>query len=201
MRAMYSPSGGNPDLLSETGINAEIGATWSKGIYLSGSAFFYKFKNMIDTMTLPDGLRRNFNVGKAHINGFELQAQKSFGWVEATVNYTFVDQENDVDKRPLDVLPQHLLNFDVTVRPFKALRISFYGQAASKSYWWDTNSKPSREENIPAYFNADAVASYDFGRLEFFVKVTNITNDFIYTEPIFPWRARFLEAGAKVSFL
>ncbi|MGD0782012.1 MAG: TonB-dependent receptor, partial [Candidatus Aminicenantales bacterium] len=55
MRDLYSPSGGNPDLLSETGTNAEIGLTWSKGVYISASAFTYKFKNMIDTYVNPEG--------------------------------------------------------------------------------------------------------------------------------------------------
>jgi outer membrane cobalamin receptor len=198
MRAMYSPSGGNPDLLSETGTTTELGFAWSKGLSVAGSVFLTKFENMIDTMVLADGTRRNFNVGKAHLNGLELQVQKMFGAAGLTLNYTFLDQGNDVDNRPLDVLPQHSLNFDFTLRPVPSLRFSLYGQAASKSYWWDTNAKPNREENIPAYFNADAVASYDFGRLEIFVKVTNIANDFIYSEPIFPWRARFFEVGANV---
>lgn len=199
MRSLYSPSNGNPDLLSETGTNAEIGFTWDRGVLLSGAVFLYRFKNMIDTVTLADGSKKNINVGKAHINGFELQARKAWGWGEAAFHYTFVDQRNDVDDRPLDVLPRHTLSFDLTVRPLKRLRLSFYGQAASKAYWWDTGAKPNREENIPGYANLDAVAAYDFGRVELFLKATNIFNDFIYAEPIFPWRARFFELGAKLN--
>ncbi|MHB8053994.1 MAG: TonB-dependent receptor plug domain-containing protein [Candidatus Aminicenantales bacterium] len=197
MRAMYSPSGGNPDLLSETGTNAEAGFTWDSGIRLSGAAFLYQFKNMIDSVTLADGTKKSMNVGKAHINGFELQAQKSLGWVEGTLNYTYLDAENDVDKRPLDALSAHNLNFDLSFFPAAGLRFSVYGLSASKSYWFDFSS--GKNFDIPKYFNLDAVLAYDFGRFEVFVKATNLFNDYIYTEPIFPWRARFFEIGARIN--
>jgi hypothetical protein len=32
-----------------------------------------------------------------------------------------------------------------------------------------------------------------------FVKATHLFDDDIYSEPIFPWRARFFEFGARVS--
>jgi outer membrane receptor protein involved in Fe transport len=197
MRAMYSPSGGNPDLLSETGTNGEFGFTWDKGLFLSGSVFTYQFKNMIDTMTLPDGTKRNWNIGKAHINGLELQAQKSLGWLEATLNYTYIDHKNETNDRPLDALSNHNLNFDVSLKPFSALRVSFLGLFASNSSWVDSSTNALL--SIPSYFNLDAVASYTFDRLEVFLKVTNIFDDYFYSEPIFPWRARFFEVGAKVK--
>jgi outer membrane cobalamin receptor len=197
MRAMYSTSGGNPNLLSETGTDAEIGFTWTKGVAISGAAFINKFKNMIDTMLLPDGTKRNINVGRARINGLELQAQKSLGWLEATLNYTYLDHQNEIDHRPLDALSAHNLNFELTARPLGQLRLSVYGLYASNSYWYDSTS--GKLLGIPEYFNLDAVVSWDFGRFQLFVKATNIFNDYFYSEPIFPWRARFFEFGAKVK--
>ncbi|OGD20381.1 MAG: hypothetical protein A2Y70_07410, partial [Candidatus Aminicenantes bacterium RBG_13_64_14] len=70
MRSMYSQSSGNPDLLSESGTSFEFATTWNGPLYVTGSVFFNRFKNFIDTVRLPDGTRRYFNVGKAHINGF-----------------------------------------------------------------------------------------------------------------------------------
>jgi len=197
MRSMYSPSSGNPDLLSETGTNVELGFTWDPGVRLSGAAFMYEFKNMIDSITLSDGKKRYWNVGKAHINGFELQASKSLGWLEGTLNYTYIDAANDTDDRPLDAMPASNLNFDLTVFPAGGLRISLFGLAASKSDWYEFSAKKNYE--IPAYFNLDAVLAYDFGRFEIFVKATNLFDDYIYTEPIFPWRARFFEFGVRVD--
>ena len=199
MRAMYSPSNGNPDLLSETGTNEEFGFTWDKGFFLSGALFAYQFKNMIDTITLPDGSKRNFNVGQARINGLELQAQKSLGWLEATLSYTYLGHLNKTDDRPLDALSNHNLNFDLSFKPFRGLRLSFYGLYASKSSWFDSST--NKLLDIPSYFNLDAVVSYEFSRVEIFLKATNIFDEYIYSEPIFPWRARFFEFGAKVKIL
>jgi len=197
MRAMYSPSSGNPDLLSETGTNGELGFTWNEDVYVSGAVFVYQFRNMIDTMTLPDGTKRNWNVGSATINGLELQVQKSLGWLEGTLNYTWLDHRNETDDRPLDSLSAHSLNFEISLNPLSALRFSFFGLYASKSNWFDFNA--NKLLDIPSYFNLDAIASYTFDGFEVFLKATNLFNDYIYAEPIFPWRARFFEVGAKVK--
>ena len=197
MRAMYSSSSGNPDLLSEMGTNAEAGFTWDPGIRLSGAAFLYRFKDMIDSITLSDGTKRYWNIGEAHINGFELQAQKSFGWLEGTLNYTYVDAGNDTDNLPLDAMSAHNFNFDLSFFPVGGLRLSVYGLSASNSYWYDYSAK--KNFDIPSYFNLDAVLAYDFGRFEVFVKATNLFDDYIYTEPIFPLRARFFEFGVRID--
>jgi iron complex outermembrane receptor protein len=196
MRALYSTSSGNPDLLSETGTNAELGAAWTKGVFVSAAVFTYQFKNMIDTYTRPDGIRRYMNVGKAHITGAEIQLQKSIGPLDATLNYTYLDHRNDIDDRPLDALSPQCLNFDLTVRPLLGFRISVYGLYGSKSSWWD--SRANQVLDIPAYFNLDAVLAYDWKMIQLFVKATNLLDDYIYAEPIFPWRGRFFEFGAKV---
>ena len=196
MRAMYSPSSGNPDLLSETGTNGELGFSWNEDVYVSGAVFIYQFRNMIDTMTLPDGTKRNWNVGSAHINGLEFQVQKSLGRLEGTLNYTWLDHRNETNDRPLDSLSAHSLNFEVSLNPLSALRFSFFGLYASKSNWFDFNA--NKLLDIPSYFNLDAIASYTFDGFEVFLKATNLFNDYIYAEPIFPWRARFFEVGAKV---
>ena len=197
MTSMYSASSGNPDLLSERGSNVELGFTLNKGLNFSGAVFATKFKDLIDTYTLPDGTRRYFNIGKAHINGFEIQAHKSLGWVEGTVNYTYLDQRNESNDRPLDAISPQNLNFDASVFPLKSLRLSLYGLLASKSNWFDSTT--NKNVDIPSYFNLDAVLSYQISRVEVFLKVTNIFNDYIYSEPIFPWRARFVELGSRIK--
>jgi outer membrane cobalamin receptor len=197
MRSLYSTSGGNPDLLGESGTNAEIGLTWNKGIYVTAAAFTYKFKNMIDTFVRPDGVRQYLNVGRAHINGLEIQVQKSLGWIDGTISYTYLEHRNDVDNRPLDALSPNTLNFDLSIRPIGGLRLGLYGLRASRSHWFD--SKSGKVLTIPDYFNLDAVASYDLGRFQIFVKATNLLNDYFYVEPVFPWRGRFVEFGARVN--
>jgi outer membrane cobalamin receptor len=200
MRSLYSDSSGNPDLLSESGTSFEFATTWSGPVYVTGSVFFNRFRNFIDTVRLPDGTRRYFNVGKAHINGFEVQVQKSSPWLAATVNYTFLDHRNDVDDRPLDAQSDHNLNFDLSVFPVKAARLGLYGLFGSTSWWW--NSSASALLTIPAYFNLDAIAAYTLGgRTELFIKLGNIFDHYFYTEPGFPWRGRYFEVGLRVDVL
>jgi outer membrane receptor protein involved in Fe transport len=200
MRALYSDSSGNPDLLSESGTSFEFATTWNGPLYVTGSVFFNRFKNFIDTVRLPDGTRRYFNVGRAHINGFEVQVQKSLPWLAATANYTYLDHRNDTDDRPLDAQPDHNLNFDVSVFPAKAFRVGLYGLLGSTSWWW--NSSTSEVLTIPSYFNLDAIAGYTIGdRYEVFIKLGNVFDDYFYTEPGFPWRGRYFEVGVKVDVL
>jgi iron complex outermembrane receptor protein len=200
MRSMYSQSSGNPDLLSESGTSFEFATTWSGPLYVTGSVFLNRFKNFIDTVRLPDGTRRYFNVGKAHINGFEVQVQKNLSWLSGTVNYTYLDHRNDTDDRPLDAQPKHNLNFDVSVMPATGFRVGFYGLLGSTSWWY--NSSTSTVLTIPSFFSLDAIASYAFnGRYEIFMRLGNICDHYFYTEPGFPWRGRYFEVGVRVDVL
>lgn len=201
MRSMYSSSSGNPDLLSESGTNLELGFTYQKNFYITGAVFFTRFKDMIDSLRLAeyDFQRIYFNVAKAYINGFEMQVQKSFDWTAATLNYTYLNHRNESDDRPLDALPDHNLSFDCQIYPFSKLRLGLVGLWASSSSWLDFNSGELWE--IPSYFNLDSVAALRFSQFEVFIKVTNILNQFIYTEPGFPWRERYIEFGFKTNIL
>jgi outer membrane cobalamin receptor len=199
MRSMYSSSSGNPDLVSEQGGCFELGGSFNRGILISGAVFTYDFKNLIDSIRLPDGTRLYWNIGRAYINGAELQTQKTWGWLSLLVNYTYLDHRNESDDRPLDALSRHSLNFDVTLMPVPRFRVTVLGLYGSKSHWYDSGTEEVLE--IPAYFSLDAVAAYDLRVCEFFVKGTNLFNAAFYSEPGFPWRGRYLEVGARVPIL
>jgi iron complex outermembrane receptor protein len=200
MRALYSLSSGNPDLLAESGTSLEFSTTYNGLFYATGTVFVTRFKNFIDTVRLPDGTRLYYNVGKAHINGFEVQLQKNMRWVAATLNYTYLDHRNDTDDRPLDAQSDHNLNFDASVFPFRGFRVGLYGLLGSTSWWYDSTSR--QVLTIPSYFSLDAVVSYAImGRHEVFLKLGNVFDDYFYTEPGFPWRGRYLEIGLRVDVL
>ncbi len=202
MRSLYSTSSGNPDLLAESGTSFELAATWNGPVYLTGTVFFNRFRNFIDTITLEGGTRLYVNVGQAHIYGFEVQAQKKLSWLEATVNYTFLDPRNDTDDRPLDAQPKNNLNFDVSVLPAKGVRAGLYGLLGSKSWWWNTRTNPATLLEMPAYFNLDGIVSYEFReRCQVFMKLGNVFNHYFYTEPGFPWRGRYFEVGLRLDVL
>ncbi len=200
MRALYSSSSGNPDLLSESGQSFEFATTWNGPVYVVGSVFFNRFKNFIDTVRLPDGTRYYFNVGKAHINGFEIQVQKGLAWFTGTANYTYLDHRNDTDDRPLDAQPDHNLNFDISILPLRGFRVGVYGLLGSESWWYDSTSRKLLA--IPSYFSLDAIASFVVrDRYEVFMRLGNVFDDYFYTEPGFPWRGRYFEVGVKMDIL
>jgi outer membrane cobalamin receptor len=201
MRSLYSSSSGNPDLKSEFGQSFELSATYNKGLFLSGSFFLNSLRDFINSIRLPDGTRRYYNINRARINGFELQAQKAWTWggfgIDALLNYTFLDHKNETDNRPLDVLAKHNETFEVGFKALAGLRLGLTGIVASESWWW--NSSTSELLTIPGYFSLDVVLSYAVGNFEPFVRVTNVFNHYFYTEPGFPWRGRFLEVGLKTG--
>lgn len=196
MRSLYSSTSGNPDLLSERGTSLEAGFAAAGRLRLSGAAFLSWFRDMIDTLTLPDGTRQYRNIGRAHVHGLEVQASTRLGPVEASLSYTYLAHRNDTDLRPLDALPAHSLGFDASVRPLRRLLVDCYGLLASRSYWY--NFSDSTLYTIPSYFSLDVVVSYDLGRVQVFGKAVNLFDSYIYSEPVFPWRARQFEVGAKV---
>ena len=202
MRSLYSTSSGNPDLLAESGTSFEFAATWNGPVFVTGTVFFNRFRNFIDTVTLESGIRQYRNVGQAHIDGFEVQAQKRLSWLDATVNDTYLDPRNDTDERPLDAQPKNNLNFEIGFLPAKGLRAGFFGLFVSKSWWWNTRTTPASLLTMPSFFNLDAIVSYDFaGRYQLFARLGNIFNHYFYTEPGFPWRGRYFELGFRVDVL
>ena len=200
MRSLYSPSSGNLDLLSESGRSVELSAAYKSAIFLTGTIFFNSFKDFIDSVRLPDGTRLYVNVGRARINGFEVQAQKTAAWGSVSIGYTYLDQRNVSENRPLDAQPSHNLNFDASLFPLQGFRIGFYGLYGSRSWWYDFSADTVL--TIPSYFNMDAVASYSLrDGYEIFIKLSNVFNSYFYTEPGFPWRGRYFEVGFRADFL
>jgi iron complex outermembrane receptor protein len=197
MRSLYSTSSGNPNLLSESGKLWELGASWTGGVSLSGAVFFNDFKDMIESLRLPDGTRKYYNINRAYINGAEIQVQKPSRQAAVTVNYTYLDHRNQTENRPLDALPRHTLNFEGLVRPLLNVRLSLFGLYASRSEWYDFSA--GRRLPIPSYFDLDTVLSYSWARLELFLKLGNIFNEAYFTEPGFPCPGRTLEIGVRAD--
>ena len=201
MRSLYSPDSGNPDLLSERGTMWELGATYNRDILVTGSVFLSYFRDLIDSVRLPeyDFQRIYFNIAQARIHGLEVQAQKSWGRASATLNYTYLDHWNESDDRPLTVLSKHNLSIEGRYYPLPALRASVYGILASGSFWWDSDNEELLD--VPAYLNLDVVLAYSLGGSEIFAKISNLFDSHIYTELGFPWRGRYLEIGFRADVL
>ncbi|OGD21652.1 MAG: hypothetical protein A2W03_17080 [Candidatus Aminicenantes bacterium RBG_16_63_16] len=199
MNSLYSPSQGNPDLRSERAATWEIGAIYNRGIYLAGAVFATELYDMINSFRLPSGLRAYFNIGESRMKGAEVQLQKSWPWLMATVNYTYLDHLNISDNRPLDVLSRHNLTFELDVQLPARLRLGVAGLFASKSYWYDNNAR--KLLTIADYGYLDVVLSWPAGGFAPFVKVANVFDTYFITEPGFPWRGRYIEVGLRTDVL
>jgi outer membrane cobalamin receptor len=199
MRSLYSPSSGNPSLLSESGNLWELGATWTGPVFLSAALFFNHFDDMIESIRLPDGSRRFYNIGQASINGLEIHLGKSSKTFEAALSYTYLNHRNRTDNRPLDALPRHSLSLDVSLSPVQRLNWGIFGFQASSSSWYDLASQSLLQ--IPGYCDLEMALSYSLSRFDVFLKVSNILNKDYSTEPGFPCRGRTLELGFKLDVL
>lgn len=201
MRSLYDEVTGNPDLLSETGRSVEFGFSYHEdGPFSVGAALFYNsFRDMIDSLRLPDGTRRYFNIDKARIFGLEMESRKGWSWGDVSLSYTYLDHRNISGGRPLDAIPAHTLYVQFFCRPAKALSLTLSGIQASKAHWLDSSSREILV--IPSYFSIDGVVSATWKSLEIFLKAGNLLNHAFYTEPGYPWRGRYLEMGFKTGIL
>ncbi len=193
MQSLYSSVVGNPDLMSEKGKALEVGINWERWISVKLTAFANHFRDMIEAVRLSDGTRRFRNVTSARVSGVEFEVRKQLPKLSFSVLGTWLNHRNQTENRPLDTLPSRQVNLQASWRPSTWLRLSWFGLAASRSYWYDFST--NKLLSIPAYETADLIISYERKSFQLFFKITNIFNKFYYTEPGFPWRARYFEAG------
>jgi len=92
-------------------------------------------------------------VGRARIFGFELEFQKALRWMNASVNYTYLDGRNEEENHPLDLVPESQLNFVLSLIGRKRLQFTLWGLGVSSSEMIIFDETV----NVPAYFILNAV--------------------------------------------
>jgi iron complex outermembrane receptor protein len=193
MRSLYSSRGGNPDLNDERGTNLEFGLRYKRSTLLSGAIFYNRIKDLISAVRLPSGFQTNLNIGRAHIFGFELEAQKAIGLLNISANYTYLGAKNEEENRPLDLVPESQLNFILDVTAKNKLQFTLWGLVVSSS-----EVKVFDEiVKVPGYFVLNATLSKSFSSFTVFLKGENLFNKSYVTEPGFPMRARTMSIGLK----
>ncbi len=195
MRALYSTRGGNPDLKDEKGTSYEVGFSYVKEFLLSGAVFYNRIQDLINPVRQPDGSQINFNVGRASIFGFELEFQKALRWMDASVNYTYLDGRNEDENRPLDLVPESQLNFVWNLKGKKRIQLTVWGLGVSSSEVMIFNEIV----RVPAYFVLNTVLSKDFSNFTVFLKGENLFNTSYVTEPGYPMKGRTIIFGVKFN--
>ena len=109
-------------------------------------------------MRLPDGSQTNLNVGQARIFGFELEFWKSFRWMDVSVNTTYLDGWNEEGNCSLDLVPESLLNFVLSLHGRKGLQFTLWGPGVSRSEVKIFNESV----RVPSYFALNGTPSKFF---------------------------------------
>lgn len=191
MKSLYSTSSGNPDLTEEIGQSYEAGFTLEKGFFISGAVFYNRIKDLINSVRLPSGDSRYYNVGRVDIKGFELGISKKFYMVETSFNYTYLDAENKETGKPLDYCPKSQFNFFLNSDELKGFSFSAWGIAVSESQVLYNDG----ELKTPGYFLLNFTFKKKFSYITVYFKAENLFNTDYFTEPGFPMKARTLSFG------
>src|SRR5262249_33909458 len=133
---LFYPFGGNPNLLPEKSVSAEVGAERYLGTGRAEVSLFWN--DLKDLIVYDFTTQTNQNVGRARTRGVEV------GWrqpVTASVfvdaNYTYLDAEDRTTGEPLLRRPRHRASLGVDWRPIPGVdvypRIMYVGSRADVS--------------------------------------------------------------------
>jgi iron complex outermembrane receptor protein len=103
IREMYMFPPATTDLLPESMMNYEIAYTQriGKKVHIGANIFYIKGKNLINTVTLPSGQKRNVNTGEFENWGIELSADYTINrhW-SVNGNYSFLRMDTPIEGAP-----------------------------------------------------------------------------------------------------
>lgn len=197
MKSLYSSSSGNPDLTSEIGSNYEIGFSYKRSIWLSGTLFFHHIVDMIQSYRGLDGYRNYLNIGEADIYGLEVEARKKTGVFDINLCYTFLKSTEEETEGPLDYTPESQFNAYLNIGEIKGFSLSLWGMAVSRSQAKMGKNPPFEIVEIPGFAILNVRLEKRIGKLILYVKVENLMDNNYFSEPGYPMKARTLSFGFR----
>jgi iron complex outermembrane receptor protein len=195
MKALYSTSGGNPDLRDERATNTEFGASWTDAATIRGAVFYNRIKDLIESVRMPDGYKMNVNVGNASITGFEVETTIPWSIFDVSVNYTFLDGQNLDTDEDLDLTPHHQFNAMLRATFGGGWSAAAWGLAVSRSTVHYTNLVAP----VPGYCVINAEVTKQLKSFQVFARVENLLDQAYATESGFPMPARSFQAGLRLD--
>lgn len=127
---LYWPGSENPNLKPEKGWSYDLGAEYSNGKFAAiATGFYIESEDLISWApvdpTNPDGAWVPSNVDKSRQYGYEIGLKYDMcNEISHKVNYTYTRAENQETHQNLTYRPLHNLNYAITVKPMKGLKIS-----------------------------------------------------------------------------
>ena len=185
---LYFPWMCNPDLKPEKGWSYDLGVEYTQGKFTGMvTGFYIDSEDLIayDTFWIPQ------NIDKARQYGYEVGLKCDMcKEVSHKLNYTYTRAEDTNTHQTLTYKPLHNLNYAITVKPVKALKISADVSYVAKTYvnesivGYDAMWNPvvlAHADYLDDYCIVNARADYQINKyVSLWVKGNNLTNNDTY---------------------
>ena len=171
---MYWPKWGNPDLKPEQGWSYDLGLEYSQGKFTGMiTGFYIDSKNLISTSWVG-------NIDKAKQYGYEIGLKYNmYKEVKHKLNYTYTRSEDMKNKTDIPYIPMHNLNYSITVKPVKPLKITADISYVARIYVNDTNYNTGEYRDfLDDYCLVNVRADYQINKyVSLWAKGNNLTNN------------------------
>lgn len=194
----------NPDLDIEKSINSELGIKIKvkKNTLLDANVFFSSIDDLIQSVSLGEGLRQFQNVGKAELIGAEFGLQLKHSNFNVDMSYTYLSAKNisdDAISEHLEYRPEHVIavlpnyNFDFGT--------SFQTEFFFVGNKYGVDSDTGEFVKMKNYLLANLKISHRiFENYSVYVRANNVTNIYYESEYGFPQPGREFFVGLKSIF-
>jgi outer membrane cobalamin receptor len=171
---LYWPNWGNPDLKPEQGWSYDLGFEYSQGKFTGMiTGFYIDSKNLIPTSWVG-------NIDKAKQYGYEVGLKYNmYKEVKHKLNYTYTRSEDMKNKTDIPYIPMHNLNYAITVKPVKPLKITADISYVARIYVNDINYNTGEYRDYLAdYCLVNVRADYQINKyVSLWAKGNNLTNN------------------------
>jgi iron complex outermembrane receptor protein len=194
----------NPDLDIEKSINSELGIKLKvrKNALLDANVFYSSINDLIQSVSLGEGLRQFQNVGKAELIGAEFGLQLKYSNFNVDVSYTYLSAKNisdDAISEHLEYRPEHVISFSPNYQFDFGTNLQAELFFIGNKYGIDADTREFIK--MDSYLLANLKISHTiFENYIIYVRVNNITNVYYESEYGFPQPGRELYFGFKLAW-
>lgn len=192
----------NPDLRPEFSWNTEVGLKWQRSSgYLRAAIFYNRLQDLITSRQLGGNVQQMQNIGRALLQGMELDYRFRGKRTDLMLNYTFLDARNQSPERESDYLeyrPRHRLNGVLEYRFLSRFRTGVEYSYTARQYC--QNPDTGQWEKLNNFGLLNIKIGYRVNRvLSVYARANNLFDRFYYSEYGVPMPGRELVAGVKFS--
>ncbi len=162
-----------PNLKPEKGVSSDLGVEYNNGIVgIALTGFYITTDNLIQNVDIGGWQYQAQNIDKTKQYGYEVEANYNMTKdIKHKLNYTYLRAEDTKNHTDLIYKPMHTLNYVLTVKPIKELKIS-----ADVSYVTTTLCETGNY--LDDYCLIGARADYQINKyVSLWIKGNNLTNN------------------------